>query len=162
MFLGEIEEILDVIEPAQFVKIQEPLFKQIAKCVSSPHFQVVTKTQNGPKYSDLIWYPGGGAGIVLLEQWVHNVPHWREQPGHHADHVPGPLQVTILMIVYFITPCSCQDKQGALEPDDSCAGVQRAEDLHGDELPSLWRPHCKLQGGQAEVRSWPKKNRTVH
>ena len=40
MFLGEIEEILDVIEPAQFVKIQEALFKQIAKCVSSPHFQV--------------------------------------------------------------------------------------------------------------------------
>ena len=41
MFLGEIEEILDVIEPAQFVKIQEPLFRQIAKCVSSPHFQVM-------------------------------------------------------------------------------------------------------------------------
>lgn len=40
MFLGEIEEILDVIEPPQFVKIQEPLFRQIAKCVSSPHFQV--------------------------------------------------------------------------------------------------------------------------
>lgn len=40
MFLGEIEEILDVIEPPQFVKIMEPLFKQIAKCVSSPHFQV--------------------------------------------------------------------------------------------------------------------------
>jgi len=40
MFLGEIEEILDVIEPAQFVKIQEQLFKQIARCVSSPHFQV--------------------------------------------------------------------------------------------------------------------------
>jgi len=39
MFLGEIEEILDVIEPAQFVKIQEQLFKQIARCVSSPHFQ---------------------------------------------------------------------------------------------------------------------------
>ena len=40
MFLGEIEEILDVIEPNQFVRIQEPLFRQIAKCVSSPHFQV--------------------------------------------------------------------------------------------------------------------------
>jgi serine/threonine-protein phosphatase 2A regulatory subunit B' len=40
MFLGEIEEILDVIEPPQFVKIMEPLFKQIARCVSSPHFQV--------------------------------------------------------------------------------------------------------------------------
>jgi serine/threonine-protein phosphatase 2A regulatory subunit B' len=43
MFLGELEEILDVIEPSQFVKIQEPLFKQIAKCVSSPHFQVSRK-----------------------------------------------------------------------------------------------------------------------
>lgn len=41
MFLGEIEEILDVIEPQQFVKIQEPLFRQISRCVSSPHFQVV-------------------------------------------------------------------------------------------------------------------------
>lgn len=40
MFLGEIEEILDVIEPSQFVKIQEPLFKQVARCIASPHFQV--------------------------------------------------------------------------------------------------------------------------
>ncbi|KAH0946424.1 hypothetical protein HN011_002679 [Eciton burchellii] len=43
MFLGEIEEILDVIEPSQFVKIQEPLFRQIARCVSSPHFQVAER-----------------------------------------------------------------------------------------------------------------------
>lgn len=40
MFLGEMEEILDVIEPTQFSKIQEPLFRQLAKCVSSTHFQV--------------------------------------------------------------------------------------------------------------------------
>ncbi|MEQ2280992.1 Serine/threonine-protein phosphatase 2A 56 kDa regulatory subunit alpha isoform, partial [Ameca splendens] len=43
MFLGEIEEILDVIEPTQFRKIQEPLFKQIAKCVANPHFQVAER-----------------------------------------------------------------------------------------------------------------------
>lgn len=40
MFLGEIEEILDVIEPSQFIRVQEPLFKEIAACISSPHFQV--------------------------------------------------------------------------------------------------------------------------
>lgn len=40
MFLNELEEILDVIEPAEFNKIMVPLFKQLAKCVSSPHFQV--------------------------------------------------------------------------------------------------------------------------
>ena len=40
MFLNELEEILDVIEPAEFQKVMIPLFKQLAKCVSSPHFQV--------------------------------------------------------------------------------------------------------------------------
>lgn len=43
MFLGEIEEILDVIEPRQFQKIMEPLFKLISRCVSSPHFQVAER-----------------------------------------------------------------------------------------------------------------------
>lgn len=40
MFLNEMEEILDVMEPTEFVKIQAALFTQISKCVSSPHFQV--------------------------------------------------------------------------------------------------------------------------
>ncbi|PAV63103.1 hypothetical protein WR25_17342 [Diploscapter pachys] len=43
MFLGEVEEILDIIEPDQFKKIIDPLFKQLAKCVSSPHFQVAER-----------------------------------------------------------------------------------------------------------------------
>ena len=40
MFLNELEEILDVMEPVEFQKVMVPLFKQLAKCVSSPHFQV--------------------------------------------------------------------------------------------------------------------------
>uniref|UniRef100_A0A2K5NC53 Serine/threonine-protein phosphatase 2A 56 kDa regulatory subunit n=1 Tax=Cercocebus atys TaxID=9531 RepID=A0A2K5NC53_CERAT len=43
MFLNELEAILDVIEPSEFVKIMEPLFRQLAKCVSSPHFQVAER-----------------------------------------------------------------------------------------------------------------------
>jgi serine/threonine-protein phosphatase 2A regulatory subunit B' len=43
MFLGEVEEILDIIEPEQFKKIIDPLFKQLSKCVSSPHFQVAER-----------------------------------------------------------------------------------------------------------------------
>uniref|UniRef100_A0A8C2IPM5 Serine/threonine protein phosphatase 2A regulatory subunit n=1 Tax=Cyprinus carpio TaxID=7962 RepID=A0A8C2IPM5_CYPCA len=41
--LEEMSSILDVIEPTQFKKIQEPLFKQISKCVASPHFQVAER-----------------------------------------------------------------------------------------------------------------------
>ncbi|KFO30341.1 Serine/threonine-protein phosphatase 2A 56 kDa regulatory subunit epsilon isoform [Fukomys damarensis] len=42
-FLEELEEILDVIQASQFVTIQEPLFKQIAECISSPHFRVAER-----------------------------------------------------------------------------------------------------------------------
>jgi len=43
MFLNELEEILDVIEPAEFQKVMVQLFHQLAKCVSSPHFQVAER-----------------------------------------------------------------------------------------------------------------------
>jgi serine/threonine-protein phosphatase 2A regulatory subunit B' len=43
MFLNELEEILDVIEPVEFQKVMVSLFKQLAKCVSSPHFQVAER-----------------------------------------------------------------------------------------------------------------------
>ncbi|XP_067942265.1 serine/threonine-protein phosphatase 2A 56 kDa regulatory subunit gamma isoform-like [Watersipora subatra] len=43
MFLNELEEILDVIEPSEFTKVMEPLFKRLARCVSSQHFQVAER-----------------------------------------------------------------------------------------------------------------------
>lgn len=43
MFLNEIEEILDVIDSEEFVKIQEPLFKQLARCMSSQQFQIAER-----------------------------------------------------------------------------------------------------------------------
>ena len=41
MFLNELEEILDVVEPAEFQKVQTAIFQQLARSVSSPHFQVL-------------------------------------------------------------------------------------------------------------------------
>jgi len=65
MFLNEVEDIFEVMDPAEFAKVQEPLFNQLAKSVASPHFQVrrfpvatLTKlTQQGCR-----------AGPVFLEQ----------------------------------------------------------------------------------------------
>ncbi len=63
MYLGEIEEILDVIEPQQFVKVQAPLFKQIARCVSSPHFQV-RKKHHIFQFSSFIFF---SFGLIRLQ-----------------------------------------------------------------------------------------------
>ena len=40
MFLNEVEDIFEVMDPAEFTKVEEPLFQQLAKSVASPHFQV--------------------------------------------------------------------------------------------------------------------------
>lgn len=43
MLLNELEEVLDAIESSEFKKVMVPLFYQLARCVSSPHFQVAER-----------------------------------------------------------------------------------------------------------------------
>ncbi|PNS21201.1 Serine/threonine-protein phosphatase 2A regulatory subunit delta isoform [Sphaceloma murrayae] len=43
MFLNEVEDIFEVMDPAEFAKVQEALFTQLAKSVASPHFQVAER-----------------------------------------------------------------------------------------------------------------------
>ncbi|XP_072992264.1 serine/threonine protein phosphatase 2A 57 kDa regulatory subunit B' theta isoform-like [Typha latifolia] len=43
MFLGELEEILEATQPAEFQKCMVPLFRQIARCLNSSHFQVAER-----------------------------------------------------------------------------------------------------------------------
>jgi serine/threonine-protein phosphatase 2A regulatory subunit B' len=42
MYLNEVEEILDIIDAAEFHKIVTPLFTQLSRCINSQHFQVCT------------------------------------------------------------------------------------------------------------------------
>jgi hypothetical protein len=64
---------------------------------------------------------GCRAGSVFLEQRVHHVPDRGEQPSHHAHHVSGA-------VPHF---------QGALEPDDRRLGLQRPQDIHGNERKAV-------------------------
>lgn len=41
MFLGELEEVLEATQPPEFQRCMVPLFRQVAHCLNSPHFQVV-------------------------------------------------------------------------------------------------------------------------
>lgn len=45
MFLNEVEDIFEVMEPRQFARVQQPLFQQLAKSVASPHFQVCNSSR---------------------------------------------------------------------------------------------------------------------
>ena len=43
LFLNEVEEILEMVQQAEFQTILKPLFHRIALCVGSPHFQVAER-----------------------------------------------------------------------------------------------------------------------
>uniref|UniRef100_A0A2N9FSU2 Serine/threonine protein phosphatase 2A regulatory subunit n=1 Tax=Fagus sylvatica TaxID=28930 RepID=A0A2N9FSU2_FAGSY len=42
MFLSELEEVLEATQAAEFQRCMVPLFRQIARCLSSSHFQVMS------------------------------------------------------------------------------------------------------------------------
>ncbi|CEL94017.1 unnamed protein product [Vitrella brassicaformis CCMP3155] len=43
LFLNELEEILELTQPPEFQRVMEPLFKKVAACIVSPHFQVAER-----------------------------------------------------------------------------------------------------------------------
>eukprot|EP00262_Sarcandra_glabra_P016228 TRINITY_DN5228_c0_g3_i1.p1 TRINITY_DN5228_c0_g3~~TRINITY_DN5228_c0_g3_i1.p1 ORF type:complete len:352 (+),score=50.73 TRINITY_DN5228_c0_g3_i1:59-1057(+) len=43
MFLGELEEVLEATQAAEFQRCMVPLFQQIARCMNSSHFQVAER-----------------------------------------------------------------------------------------------------------------------
>ncbi|XP_065873841.1 serine/threonine protein phosphatase 2A 57 kDa regulatory subunit B' theta isoform-like [Euphorbia lathyris] len=43
MFLSELEEVLEATQQAEFQRCMVPLFRQIARCLSSSHFQVAER-----------------------------------------------------------------------------------------------------------------------
>ncbi|KAH7537096.1 serine/threonine protein phosphatase 2A 57 kDa regulatory subunit B' beta isoform [Ziziphus jujuba] len=43
LFLGELEEVLEATQAAEFQRCMVPLFRQIGRCLNSPHFQVAER-----------------------------------------------------------------------------------------------------------------------
>ncbi|XP_054806935.1 serine/threonine protein phosphatase 2A 57 kDa regulatory subunit B' theta isoform-like [Prosopis cineraria] len=43
MFLTELEEVLEITQPAEFQRCMVPLFRKISSCLSSSHFQVAER-----------------------------------------------------------------------------------------------------------------------
>lgn len=82
LFLIEIEDIFEVIEPHEFVKIQIPLFVQLAKCISSPHFQVAERALHfwTQKYFCSLVTDNSEIILPIIFSSLHENPtaHWNQ------------------------------------------------------------------------------------
>merc|ERR1719281_1439458 len=44
LFINELEETLELVQPPEFHSVQDALFRRIAQCITCPHFQVAERT----------------------------------------------------------------------------------------------------------------------
>jgi len=58
MFLGELEEVLEATQLPEFQRCMTPLFRRIAHCLSSSHFQVIDFSQYLPSFQSMNSYSG--------------------------------------------------------------------------------------------------------
>src|SRR5271168_4028077 len=116
MFLNEVEDIFEVMDPAEFAKVQEPLFHQLAKSVASPHFQVAERALyfwNNEYFCNLV---SDNVEIILPIMFA---PLYENSKGHWNRYV----------ILYR----SCKSSLSDYEQDHPWDGIQRNETLHGDK-----------------------------
>ncbi|KAI3734698.1 hypothetical protein L6452_14173 [Arctium lappa] len=82
LFLGELEEVLDATQPAEFQHCMVPLFRQIGRCINSPNFQVAERALflwNNEHIVDLIAQNRDVILPIIFEPLEKNIQgHWNQ------------------------------------------------------------------------------------
>lgn len=82
LFLGELEEVLEATQAAEFQRCMVPLFRQIARCLNSPHFQVAERALflwNNEHIVSLIAQNQSVILPIIFEALERNVQsHWNQ------------------------------------------------------------------------------------
>ncbi|KAL9272386.1 Serine/threonine protein phosphatase 2A 57 kDa regulatory subunit B' alpha isoform-like protein [Drosera capensis] len=82
LFLGELEEVLESTQSAEFQRCMVPLFRQISRCLNSPHFQIAERALflwNNEHIVSLIAQNRGSILPVIFEALEKNIQsHWNQ------------------------------------------------------------------------------------
>lgn len=81
MFLSELEEVLEATQPPEFQRCIVPLFRQIARCLSSSHFQVAERALflwNNDHIDNLIKQNRSVILPIIFPGLERNTTHWNK------------------------------------------------------------------------------------
>jgi len=81
LFLGEIEEIVEITAEMEFTKIMSPLFERVAKCLYSSHFQVAERALclwQSPQILELIRVHRAVIIPIVYPALIVNAQHWHQ------------------------------------------------------------------------------------
>ncbi|GAA6056343.1 hypothetical protein JCM3770_000680 [Rhodotorula araucariae] len=144
MFLNEVEEILDVIEPAEFTKIMVKLFQQLARCVSSQHFQVAERALYYWNNEYIVNLIGENIHAILpiVYPSLHTISngHWNRQIHNLAYNA---LKLLMDLNADVFEQCSAEEKQREKERENKWHQL-RSTALHNRRASNASIPQSLL------------------
>ncbi len=145
MFLNEIEEILDIMDPQEFTKVMFPLFTQIAKCIGSPHFQVAERALYFWNNEYIVHLMGENINTILpilfSALYKNSKAHW-----NRTIHglVYNALKLFMEMNPALFDECTSNfkmsrqsEKQRLKEREEAWAKINELASANASKIPSL-------------------------
>ncbi|KAJ9629774.1 serine/threonine-protein phosphatase 2A 56 kDa regulatory subunit delta isoform [Taxawa tesnikishii (nom. ined.)] len=146
MYLNEVEDIFEVMDPAEFAKVQVPLFQQLAKSVASPHFQVAERALyfwNNEYFCNLV---SDNVDTILPIMFA---PLYENSKGHWNRTIHG-MVYNAMKLFMEVNPQLFDDCSHEYTEAQNTAGQrQQARQARWDRLAAIAR---SVQDGSAPPR----------
>ncbi|OAA66837.1 serine/threonine-protein phosphatase 2a [Niveomyces insectorum RCEF 264] len=156
MFLNEVEDIFEVMDPAEFAKVQEPLFHQLAKSVASPHFQVAERALyfwNNEYFCNLV---SDNVEIILPIMFA---PLYENSKGHWNRTIHG-MVYNAMKLFMEINPQLFDDCSHEYTEHQQSAGAREALREHKWAAIQEQANQRKLANGTSDNAAAPGRSRT--
>ncbi|CZT21427.1 related to B56-delta regulatory subunit of protein phosphatase 2A [Ramularia collo-cygni] len=134
MFLNEVEDIFEVMDPAEFAKVQEPLFNQLAKSVASPHFQVAERALyfwNNEYFCNLV---SDNVDVILPIMFA---PLYENSKGHWNRTIHGMVYNAMKLFMEVNPQLFDECSHNYTEDQNNAEGVKAARQAKWDRLTQL-------------------------
>ncbi|GMI87716.1 hypothetical protein like AT3G26020 [Hibiscus trionum] len=115
MFLNELEEVLEATQPSEFQRCMVPLFRQIARCLNSLHFQVSERAL-------FLWNNDHIQNLILQNRKVILpviFPALEKNARNHWNQAVHSLTLNVRKIFYDLDPELCKECLHKFQEDES-------------------------------------------
>ncbi|XVF85162.1 hypothetical protein PTKIN_Ptkin17bG0096200 [Pterospermum kingtungense] len=115
MFLNELEEVLEATQPPEFQRCMVPLFRQIARCLNSLHFQVAERAL-------FLWNNDHIENLIVQNRKVILpiiFPALERNARNHWNQAVHSLTLNVRKLFYDLDPELCKECLLKFQEDES-------------------------------------------
>jgi len=150
LFLLELEDIFEAMEPDEFTKVEVPVFHQLARCISSPHGQVAERALCNWTHEYFSTMVADNSEVILpilFPALCENSGHWNRTI-HSMVHSATKMFLEANPMLY--EKCAAEYREHKLlEKDDKALRQHSWEEVERMAQQRLAEKRAKAAPGQA-------------